>query len=77
MLNRILEKITARHEYALDVRTIDTNRFLHQIDCFHSLDAARMYANAHPCTNKNERYSIICIQYDVEDNEIGTYEIET
>lgn len=75
LLNKFMAMIATRTEYVLDVRTIDTDRFLRQIDSFNSQNGAKNYANSNPLTNKNEKYSVVCIQYDDEGNEIDAYAV--
>lgn len=61
------------NEYALNVTT-STGDFLYQVDCFQSEIDAVNHAQSLKL-NADEKYSIVRIEYDDDENEIGAYVI--
>lgn len=69
--NHIINSFNQNREFAVEIRRnigSDASQFCRQIDVFHSLEEARIYAaNNKDCLNENEFFSIVEIIYHGEE----------
>ena len=63
-------------EFALEVYGKDTDKFIHQVDVFATLDEAWAHAKLNPLKEDDEIYEIIMITYDSNGNEISSCHLD-
>lgn len=62
-----------KDEYTVEIYD-DKDKWIKQVDVFHTYKEAEEYINKNPL-NSSDRYSIWCIEYDENENEIKSYPV--
>jgi hypothetical protein len=64
-----------RREYSVEVYNRLTDKWDRQIDVFNTVEEAEEFCKENPLDD-TEEYSIWCIEYDTDENEIDSYPME-